>query len=379
MEAAETKTKKAAGRWRAVAAAVVTLLLIAAAVLVFVYRDALSAQGLRRLFGRETTAELGDAYVYESGSAQAFATGGNCLAVASSTGLQLLSDEGYTVARQVFSMASPACAASDSLFAFYDIGGTALRVADRQGEIHDLSTGAAVISLSMNASGYLAVVTEESGYKGLVTVYDPSLTPIYQWYSGTGYALTAEVSPDNRSLAVVCAGADGGTVRLLSLGSETEKGSFTAAGELFLQAHWFTGDRLCVLGETRVLFLSGDGRERASYDFEGLYLTDYSLESTDFIALYLSRYRSGTAGVLVTLDQNGGELGRLELQTDLQSLSAYGDRLAALCGDGVTLYGRNLAEQGTYDQTLGVKKALLRKKGDVLLLSSYYAERVSFR
>lgn len=380
MESAENKNKKGSARWKAAAAAVITLLLIAAAVLVFVYRDYLSASGLRELFGKDGgTEQTGEAFSYESGSVQSFATGGNFLAVASSTGLQLLDGDGKTAARQVFSMTNPACAASEVLFAFYDVGSTVLRVCDRDGTIHNMDTEGSIISLSMNGSGYMAVITEETGYKGLVTVYDASLTPVYEWYSGTGYALFAEVSPDNKSLAVSCAASDGGTVHLFSLASETEKAAVTSESELFLQMHWFTGDRLCVLSEQRALFLTADGREKASVDFEGMYLTDYCFESTDFITLYLGKYRTGTSGVLVNLDSGGEELGRAEVQGDLLSLSISGDRLGVLYSDRAVLYSRAMAESGTYEDTLGVKRMLLRKKGDALLLSSFFAERYSFR
>jgi hypothetical protein len=157
------KIRKA--RRRQVTVIVSAGLILAAALLCFLFRDEIGA-----LISAGDDEEKGTAWSYEAGSAQVFAAAGNGLATASSTGLQLLDADGYTVVRHICSLDTPALAVSDKLAVAFDIGGKTLRVADFSGNVTEMDTDGTIISVTMNADGFMAVTTSESGYKGLVTV-----------------------------------------------------------------------------------------------------------------------------------------------------------------------------------------------------------------
>ena len=57
-----------------------------------------------------------------------------------------------------------------------------------------------------------------------------------------------------------------------------------------------------------------------------------------FIVLALGRHRNGSAARLLTLDQNGRELGTLEVQGEVQGLSAGGRWISVLYQDRLVLY-----------------------------------------
>ena len=371
----EEMTKTKSGSVKRILVAALALTLIVLAVLAFLLRDSLSAGGLRRfLVGGEAPHAAGEAFSYEMGSGQVFRLAGDGLAVASGTGLQLLDADGYTAAKQIFALETPAVAASGVLSAFYDVGGTTLRVAWPDGRCESLPVSGDILSVTVNAAGYLAVSTEATtGYKGLVRVYNPRLEPLYEWYSGTGYLLTARVSSDGRSLVASSLTAEGSVLHFFSLGSEDEQARFLAEDELILEFDYLTDGRMAAVTENRLILLDGTGRETSSYDFDGMYLTDYQI-SGDFATVFLSRYRSGSAGVLVNIGPDGSVLGSLELERDPLSLSAAGRRLLVLYGDGLVLYSQALEEQMNYGDTLGVKSVLLRPRGGALLLSGYSAE-----
>jgi hypothetical protein len=93
------KTGIKSGKLRRAVTFVLTVLMIVLAALAFLFRDKLSREGLRDLFSwtgwAEPSAE--EAFTFETGSDQVFALAGNGLAVASSTGFQLLGDSGEPV------------------------------------------------------------------------------------------------------------------------------------------------------------------------------------------------------------------------------------------------------------------------------------------
>jgi hypothetical protein len=365
---------KNAGLRRA-AAVVLTIILIALALLAFLFRDELSREGLRGLFGLKNGSETaaGEAFSFETGSDQVFALAGSGLAVASSTGLQLLDEDGVIVAKQIFSLGTPAIAASPVLCAFYDVGGKDLRVAAPDGECRTMDTENAILSVTLNPSGYMAVSTEQPGYKGLVQVYNPSSAKLYAWYSGSGYLLMARVSPDGRGLVASCAEESGGVLHFFSLDSEAEKASWLAGDEIILEIAYLSDGTLAVVTESRLVFLDGSGGETAAYDFGGRYLKDYQIEG-DYATVLLSQYRSGTGGVMLNISSSGAVLGQREVQRDPLSLSASGGQLLALYSDGLALYSQDLQELYINNEVLGRKKALLRTSGDALLLSGYDAQ-----
>ena len=368
------------GHIRTLTAIIVSIALIAVAILLFAYRDYISSEGLRGLFssgGGQVSLE-NEAFTYEAGSGQVFAPVGSGLAVASGSGLQLLDSDGYTVARDVYAMSTPAVASCSSYAVFYDIGGTSVKAATLSGKVIDLASEQPVISVTVNSSGWMAISAEESGYKGSVTVYDPSLTPVYKWSVGSGYLLSACVSPDGEKLAAVCAAAEGGVIHFFELSDESEVGTYSASDCLLLDARWLSGSRLCALSESGAVFLDGSGELSSEYPFDGSYLAAYDWGG-DYTALLLSKYRSGSSGALVTLGSDGRQLGTCDISRDLTSLSANGNGVLAFFSNELVLYSTSLNKTASLETSLGAKSAVLRSGGSVLLLSSYSAELYRFK
>ena len=379
-EKREKPEQKRRGRTlRRILAGLLTLLLVAAAVLAFVYRDRLTGENLRRLFGREAS-ELAarEAFTYETGAEQIFAAAGNGLAVASSSSAQLLSAEGETVFKQVLSFENPAVFASEKGALFCDLGGTGCIFAGFDGEALTPEHTGAVQTAGMNENGWFYLVTTEAGYKGLVSVYNSACEKQYEWWSGSGYVLRADIAPDNRSLAVLCADRDGAKLHFFSLNSETERGSAAVADTLLIDLCWLGGDTVCAVGETGVWFWNGDGAEKGTYPLEGRYLLDYEFGRSGYIAIFVSDYRSGAGGTLLTLDGRGQELGAAALERDVISLSAVGKQLLVMTGGSLALYSQDLVRQSANETLMTAKRAILRPAGDILLLHAYSAEQFKF-
>lgn len=347
-------------RRRILAYAMAAFILLGAAAL-FIFRDAIG-----ELLGATTLdASRGEAWVFETGYSQQFGAAGNGLAAASSTGLQLLGPDGYTLVREIFPLDSPALCATDKLAAAWDVGGTTLRVSDMAGKVTKLDSEDSLISVSATDGGMLAVCAEKTGYKGVVTVYDAELNPVYEWYSGEGYLMTARVSPDGKHMAALRVSGEGGGVHLFSLNSELEKGAYICPGELLVDMEWLSDGSLCVLSEERAVILDETAAVKGSYDFGGMYLAARSY-GEGFAALALSKYLSGGADAIVTVSDEGAELGRLEPGGELKALSAEGKEVLCLFSDGLALYSRSMARQGNIKDATAVKTAVLRKNGDAL-------------
>ena len=376
MERRKKKNKKH-GIARTVLFAVIAVLLVICAITALLYRDKLTPSGLNQTFadsGDEEQEIEAEPFTYESGSMQSFAAFGNNLAVVSSTGYQLLDAKGRTIAREVLSMDAPAVSVAENRCVIYDAQGQELRVLDVNGTAKSLKTTDRILSARINASGYLAVVTEETGYKAAVTVYDSELRRIFVWHSGSAYVIAAELAPNDEMLAALSVDSSGGKLTVFSLGKEQPIGTFVAEGELFWDLHWMDREHVCLLSEERLIFTNEKAEALAEYNYQGRYLLDYDLGS--YAALLLGDYRSGGNSLLVTVASDGRERGSTEMQQEMYSLHVSSDRVLALCADKLELLTDQLTPLGSTGEILGVKKALLRKDGKCLLLGAYAAELI---
>jgi len=363
---------------RQLPAGILTLLLVMLALLVFVYRDALSGDNLRQLFARENSVTPArDAFTYETGAEQVFAPAGDGLAVACGSSVQLLNAKGQTVYKQVVSFDLPAVFACEQQALFCDLGGTDCIVADMEGNSTSLGSSREILSASMNSSGWFSLVTAEPGYKGLVSVYSAECEKRFEWWSGAGYVLRAIVSPDNRSLAVLSAEKDGTTLRLFSLNSDAVQAELLLEDQLFYDLYYLNDSTLCIIGDSGLYYVGTDGAIKQEYLFNGNYLLDYEFHQ-NFVAVFLSSYHSGAGGTLLTLDQKGTVLGTLALSRDVISLSASGKQLLVMTGGSLVLYDHALVRQYANETLMTALRAILRPSGDILLLSAYSAERFSF-
>ena len=130
------------------------------------------------------------------------------------------------------------------------------------------------------------------------------------------------------------------------------------------------GGRLAALQDDRLTLIGADGSLAGSYRFEYPYLRGASLDGDGFAALLLSRYRSGSALRLVTVDAEGEVLGTLDERREIVNVSAAGDYVAVLYGDSLTVYRSDLTPCATLASAEFAKRAVMRPDGTVLLIGA---------
>ena len=348
------------------------ILLFASCIILWLYRDHFTADKLM-ILNTDKVAEAKAEYVFDAGSAQVFAPAGSGLAAATATGLQLMDADGSISVSYLFKMETPAIAAGSDFAVFYDIGTPSMAVAHFSGAVSEYTAPGNIISVTVSDGGYVSVTTDSTGYRGLITVYDPRMEPVYEWYSSSAWVISGEVSPDNRQLAALSYTASGSEVRFFSLTSTEQQAAFSVSDTVLLDVHWMNQNQLCAYSTEQAIFFNSRGVWSDTYSFNGLYLTDCTFDGEGFAAFALSQYRAGSTATLVSLDANGHVLGTAEILSEIVSLSASGTETLVLCPDGVILLSSSLSEKGQLAGLTGFKYALLRGRSEALLVASNYA------
>lgn len=360
----------------------VTVCLVLAAVALVAFREQINFDAVRRWYAYR------DLERSESGQAESFAVdigladlcaavGSDLLLCSSRAGVRLYSDSGTLYVNRAAALERPVGAACGKYAVVYDAGGQDLYLYTEREEIFTLSLPQtqSLISAAVNQHGWLAVVRQESGTRGVIAVYNGSHRPVAEVRLSSRFVMDAAVSPDNRSVAVLTIGLTGGSFECrvdlyrLDGGGDGPDWSCSLDNNTVLGLRW-DSDGIWALGESALSLVSPTGTVAGSYSYGGRYLKDFSLDGENGAVLLLGKYRAGSSSELSTVSPDGSVRASLALEEQVLSLSAAGRYVAVLTADRLDVYNLDLKLYASLEGTRGARQVLLRDDGTALLVGA---------
>lgn len=358
-----------------------TLALALGTIFLVVNRDKLNFDMLKRWFTYRSLARSdsggGEPFAYQGGNSLTLcACGGDMLSV-SQIGVRLYSPGGTAYIEDTFSMKNPACQVSGKTAVVYDAGGSTLRVYKNRAQVFDLDDPnvTTILSARLNSSGYLVVVTRDSGYKGVVLVYDNNYKRLMRLNLSSAYVLDAVVSPDHRSLLTVTASqedrffhsrVDQYVFSELDPKNPVPKASWSLGNRLPLDFIWDErGGR--VLTQYAALAADSSLNESGKYDWSDRYLKRYSLLADDHFVVLTSKYRSGSQTTLEVLDRSGQVTASLDESRPILSMSAAGKYIGVLTSQELNIYTRDLKLYATLQNDADATHLIMLADGSAFL------------
>ncbi len=362
---------------------VITAALVLGAVALILNYDKLNFDGVRRWFAYRdlTLADNGQAesFPYDGDGTSLFANVGGDLLVCSSTGVWLYSGSGQVYVSRTITMNHPVAVAKGNTALAYDAGGRVLLAFRDRTEIFslELEEEEQLISADLNDVGWMVVVTQKSGYKGVVTIYDSQFQPQMQISLSSRFVMDAALSPDSGKVALltmdVKEGTFASTVELYPLGGSLEEAqpqdSYPVGSETVLEMTW-DKEGIWALGESTLYRLNGSAVLMGGYSYAGRYLKGFSLEGDGTAALLLGKYRAGSAAELVVVDGRGEAQATLSLDEQVLSISAAGRYVALLTANRLDIYDQDLDLYNSLESTQSARKVLQRADGSAMLMDS---------
>jgi len=325
------------------------LLLVAVVIFLFIIISLIigyntNASWFSALFSPRTPEITVDSFYFDIGRSRLFANIDGSVAAVGTLGVQVFDPAGNETLREPFRLAQPAIAGSGERCIAYDIGGTAARVFNRTQILSALETDSAIVSASINANGWFCVVTQGSGgLKGTVAVHDSTGTIVYRVTLSTGFALSAHLSPDNKTLAILTLPETGSRIMLYQ-GIDEDKDpdhQFDFFDRLIIDIFFMPNGDVLALSTDSLILLESTGDRTFLYSFPDKRLGGYTIQN-DYTVLHLYDYGVGYNGRLITLRSDGTILGELLTDREFLSLSAFGKTLVVLKNDGITFYNEHL-------------------------------------
>lgn len=365
--------------------ALLTLALLLAAVAAVVFRDRLNLDSAKRWLRYRSlvVSDSGQAesFPYDGDLNDTFAVLDGDLLVCSRNAISLYSGSGTCYVSQSVSMDNPVVDTNGSLAVVYDAGGSQLHVLGQRQLVWSAEGLSSILSAHLNKNGQLTVVTQSGGYRGAVTVYDASYTPIMSVNLSSAFVMDAALSDDGKTLSILTIGQeDGAFASTLSLYALNTAGSgdfvpdlTRSLGGSVVIATRHTADAVWSLGD-RGLDITDHSGETLSVDWSDRYLKRYTLAGDGFAAALLGKYRAGSQAELWTVSADGTRH-TLDCREQVLSLAAAGRYVAVLTGDRLDIYTSDLEPYATLEGTQGARAVLLMADGSAILIS---AESASF-
>jgi len=357
------------------------LSLIPLAILTYFAVSLISGQGLGisriiGFFSASTSTLTVDVLEFNVGHDIVYADLDDSVVAAGTLGIQIFSSVGKETLRDPLRMSSPALCTGSGSAVVFDIGGTAARVFSKTEIITSHETDTPIISASINNNGYHCVTTQGTGgYKGRTMVFNSKGKELYKVDLASGYILTAIVSPDNKTLAILEMVEGGSRIAFYSIDSEAPGSSFDLPDTLIIDIIFIqTGDVLAVSEDSLLVVNPTGGTGDEIYTYKNRLLSGYTYDG-GFIALHLLDYGIGYSGRIVTISENGKILGEIMTDKDILSVSSRGGDLAVLRSDGVFIYTGILEEFKALGPPVSAAEAMsiLAIGGGVSLVAGDYS------
>ena len=364
----------------------IALAMVLAAVAMVAFRDTLNLDSVKRWFHYRalvlSDSGQAEAFLYDGDLTDTFAVLDGDLLVCSGNAISLYSGSGTRYVSQSVTLDNPVVDANGSLAVVYDAGGSSLAVLGQRELIWTATDLDTILSARLNQNGQLTVVTQASGYRGVVTVYDAAYQPVMSVRLSSAFVMDAALSDDGRTLAIVTIGQQEGdfssTLSLYTLNSASAAAdasadfvpdeTFDLGGNVVLSLRHTSGE-VWALCDRGLSVLSHQGTA-ASYDWSDRYLKTYDLNGNGFTVALLGKYRAGSQAILTTVDSSGTALGRMDVDEQILALSAAGRYFAVLTGDRLDIYTSDMTLYSTLEGTQGARKVLLMEDGSAILISA---------
>jgi hypothetical protein len=269
-----------------------------------------------------------------------FISSGKDIFYTSDTATRAYNTSGKQLFSRKHSFSEPVLKVNGNRVLVYNLGGTGYQLGNQLKTLVSSSTDNKLLGGAVCTNGRFALLTQEDGYCGELTVYLPDNQVAFS-YSFSEYAPTAVALNSSGTRAVVTAvGASGGALtgaiyELDFNSNQAVKPVATYSDTAFLDVTYTENGGVLAVGDTQAVALTADGKKANACTYGDGELSAWNLQSSGAV-LGISKFHNATEGTLLSVDTSGKQKASAQLSGVPTSVTCSGSTMAALCGSKVT-------------------------------------------
>ncbi len=236
----------------------------------------------------------------------------------------------------VSSFTSPMVLTKNKYIMLADQKGTTVSVYENDRIISQIKTEREILTAKLNKNGYVAVATEELGYKGAVHVFDKDGTEVYKWLSGSGYIGDIDISSKNQ-LAVAQLMTDKEQIytRILTFETKSEKEPKNIAqiDGIVMKLKYKSNGGIVAICDNGVYGFKWNGARDFVIDFDGRTAIGCNIENDNNMVFAFDSGLNNT--ILESYSSKGKRRGSYETNGEMTSFDVSGERIMVVTINGV--------------------------------------------
>lgn len=110
---------------------------------------------------------------------------------------KIISADGFSDLEYQIAYANPQMIKNGHRVLVYDKGGYSYSVFNKTGRIYEKKLESQILNANISAGGNVVIITNESGYRGVLIAYDKNQREVYKWSTSDYYIMDATITGNN--------------------------------------------------------------------------------------------------------------------------------------------------------------------------------------
>lgn len=212
-------------------------------------------------------------------------------------------------------------------------GGGSYRIIHDKHKVYEGTQGSSIVDCAINESGVYCIVSDKTGYLSSVSVYDKNNKFLYSYSFSDYYAINVSINKNGDKIIVGTVNSVDGRlvskVYLLDIQRSDPIALFTYQDQILFDVEFMPGGNAAVITDVMASVIKSDGSKEQPYTYSSQILTAYDVNKGN-VVLSMSKSDDGRDCTVVTLDNEGHEIGRYSTELKITSISTAADRTAFL-------------------------------------------------
>lgn len=273
---------------------------------------------------------------FETGVDYDALTYGKDMLLVNNEGIYAIDKSGREAWNAISAATNPAVQVKGDYIILFDMNGKSVKTFRKEKTVAQIQTENEILCAKVNNNGYVAVATDELGYKGLVTLYDNDGDEVFKWHSGTGYIGDIDISSKNKiAVSQIVTNKEQVKTRIVIIDpkSEDEPECIAELDGIVMKLSYREGQKLVAVSGKGLYGFKNNGKPYFAVNFEGRTPLSCNIENENNMVIAFDSGLNNT--ILESYSASGKLRGSYNSAHEIKAYDVSGECILAVSIDGV--------------------------------------------